>query len=213
MPNGTDATVPADPEGLKAKAAEQFRIPEGKHVLLFVGQQIWYKNQRLILDAFRLLCNDGDDWFLVMAGTGKDEQEIERYAASLGLTEDRIRFTGGIRDRDLLSGVYLNADLLFFPSVFDNAPLVLREAAVLGVPTLATEGSNAAGAIRKDFSGYTAEATPEAMAAEIRRIFRETDVRQVGRNAQETIPLSWEKLIPRVLDRYREVIDRVKNGK
>ena len=213
MPNGTDATVPADPEGLKAKAAEQFRIPAGKRVLLFVGQQIWYKNQRLILDAFRRLCNDGDDWFLVMAGTGKDEQEIERYAASLGLTEDQVRFTGGIRDRDLLSGVYLNADLLFFPSVFDNAPLVLREAAVLGVPTLATEGSNAAGAIRKDFSGYTAEATPEAMAAEIRRIFRETDVRQTGRNAQETIPLSWEKLIPRVLDRYREVIGRVKNGK
>ena len=126
---------------------------------------------------------------------------------------DRILFTGLIRDRDLLRGVYLNADLLFFPSVFDNAPLVLREAAVLGVPTLATEGSNAAGAIRKDFSGYTAEAAPEAMAAEIRRIFRETDVRQVGRNARETIPLSWEKLIPRVLDRYREVIDRVRNGK
>ena len=142
-----------------------------------------------------------------MAGSGKDEQDIARYAASLGLA-DRVRFTGLVRDRDLLRGVYLNADLLFFPSVFDNAPLVLREAAVLGVPTLAVEGSNAAAAIRKNFSGFTAAAEPEAMCAEILRIFAEEDVRQIGRNARETIPVSWEKLTPLVLDRYRTVIDQ-----
>ena len=207
MPNGTDVSVPENPEELKARAASEFSIPEGKHILLFVGQQIWYKNQRLILDAFRLLCDRSDDWFLVMVGTGKDEQDIERYAASLNLA-DHVRFTGQVRDRDLLSGIYLNAALLFFPSVFDNAPLVLREAAVLAVPTLAVEGSNTAGAIRKNFSGFTAAADPQAMCNEIMRIFTEEDVVKIGQNARETIPLSWEKLIPMVLDRYQTVIDR-----
>ncbi len=207
MPNGTDVSLPADPQALKERAAEQFRLPRDRHILLFVGQQIWYKNQRLILDAFRLLCGRDGGYYLVMAGSGKDEQDIARYAASLGLA-DRVRFTGLVKDRDLLRGVYLNADLLFFPSVFDNAPLVLREAAVLGVPTLAVEGSNAAAAIRKNFSGFTAAAEPEAMCAEILRIFAEEDVRQIGRNARETIPVSWEKLTPLVLDRYRTVIDQ-----
>ena len=207
MPNGTDVSFPDHPEDLKARAAEQFRLPRDRHILLFVGQQIWYKNQRLILDAFRLLCSRDGGYYLVMAGSGKDEQDIARYAASLGLA-DRVRFTGLVKDRDLLRGVYLNADLLFFPSVFDNAPLVLREAAVLGVPTLAVEGSNAAAAIRKNFSGFTAAAEPEAMCAEILRIFAEEDVRQIGRNARETIPVSWEKLTPLVLDRYRTVIDQ-----
>ena len=207
MPNGTDVSVPENPEELKARAASEFNIPEGKHVLLFVGQQIWYKNQRLILDTFRLLCDRSDDWFLVMVGTGKDEQDIERYAASLNLV-DHVRFTGQVRDRDLLSGIYLNAALLFFPSVFDNAPLVLREAAVLAVPTLAVEGSNAAGAIRKNFSGFTAAADPQAMCNEILRIFTEEDVVKIGQNARETIPLSWEKLIPMVLERYQTVIGR-----
>lgn len=207
MPNGTDVSLPADPQALKERAAEQFRLPRDRHILLFVGQQIWYKNQRLILDAFRLLCSRDGGYYLVMAGSGKDEQDIARYAASLGLA-DRVRFTGLVKDRDLLRGVYLNADLLFFPSVFDNAPLVLREAAVLGVPTLAVEGSNAAAAIRKNFSGFTAAAEPEAMCAEILRIFAEEDVRQIGRNARETIPVSWEKLTPLVLDRYRTVIDQ-----
>ena len=213
MPNGTDASYPDNAAELKARAAEILHLPKGKHILLFVGQMIWYKNQRLILDAFRQLCSRGGDWFLVMAGSGKDGQDMARYAASLGLTGEQVYFAGLVRDRELLSGLYLNADLLFFPSVFDNAPLVLREAAVLGVPTLAAEGSNAAGAIRKDFSGYTAEAAPEAMAAEIRRIFRETDVRQTGRNAQETIPLAWEKLVPMVLDRYRTVIEKYRKMK
>ena len=207
MPNGTDVSVPDNAQELKEKAASRFQLPQDKHVLLFVGQQIWYKNQRLILDTFRLLCDQSNDWFLVMVGTGKDEQDIERYAASLNLT-DRIRFTGQVKDRNLLSGIYLNADLLFFPSVFDNAPLVLREAAVLGVPTLATEGSNAAGAIRKNVSGFTAAADPQAMYEELIRIFTEEDVKKIGQNARETIPLSWEKLIPMVLERYQAVIDR-----
>ena len=208
MPNGTDAVYPGNAEELKEKASNVYRIPQGKHVLLFVGQQIWYKNQRLILDTFRMLCDRNDDWFLVMAGSGKDEQDIAKYAAGLGLTEKQVLFTGLIQDRDLLKGVYLNADLLFFPSVFDNAPLVLREAAVLGVPTLATEGSNAAGAIRKNYSGFTADATPEHMSDEILRIFAEEDVRQIGQNARETIPISWEKLMPMVLAEYQAVIDK-----
>ena len=208
MPNGTDVFVPDNAEGLRERAAVRFSVPRGKRVLLFVGQQIWYKNQRLILDTFRLLCDQDDGWFLIMAGSGKDEQDIARYAASLGLTEKQVLFTGLVSDRDLLRGIYLNADLLFFPSVFDNAPLVLREAAVLGVPTLAAEGSNAAGAIRKNFSGFTAAASPQAMYEEIIRIFSEEDIRQIGRNARETIPLSWERLMPMVLEEYQAVIDR-----
>lgn len=207
MPNGTDVSVPENAQELKEKAASRFQLPQNRHILLFVGQQIWYKNQRLILDTFRLLCDQGNDWFLVMVGTGKDEQEIERYAASLNLT-DHICFTGQVKDRDLLRGIYLNADLLFFPSVFDNAPLVLREAAVLSVPTLATEGSNAAGAIRKNVSGFTAAADPQSMRDELVRIFTQEDVKKIGQNARELIPLAWEKLIPMVLDRYQTVIDR-----
>ena len=208
MPNGANVSFPANAAELKALAADRFGFPSGRHILLFVGQQIWYKNQRLLLDAFRRLCDRGPSWFLVMVGAGKDEQAIARYAGELNL-DGRTLFTGQIQDRDLLKGVYLNADLLFFPSVFDNAPLVLREAAVLGVPSLVVEGSNAAGAIRKNVNGFTAAATPEAMAAEIERIFAEENIRKIGEEARRTIPLSWENLIPMVQERYQTVIQRM----
>ena len=208
MTNGTDTSFPSDAQDLKERAAEAFHLPKGKHILLFVGQQIWYKNQRLILDAFRMVCDRSGDYILIMAGSGKDEKEIERYARSLNLTEGQARFTGLISDRALLSGLYLNADLLFFPSVFDNAPLVLREAAVLGVPTLAAEGSNAAGAIRKNVNGFTAAAEPKAMSDEILRIFSEENLTLIGKNAQASIPVSWEKVAGLVQERYLEVISR-----
>lgn len=208
MPNGTDVSFPENPGELRKRAAEAFRLPQGKHILLFVGQQIWYKNQRLILDAFRKVCREDGGYFLVMAGAGKDEKDIERYAASLGLGDEEIRFTGLISDRELLRGIYLNAELLFFPSVFDNAPLVLREAAVLGVPTLAAEGSNAAAPIRKNVNGYTAAATPEAMSSEILRIFTQEDPAEAGRNARETIPVPWERVAGMAQERYREIILR-----
>ena len=211
MPNGTDVYYPENPEDLKYKAAEQFKIPKGKHILLFVGQMIWYKNQRLILDTLRLLRDQSDDWYLIMAGSGKDEQDIRRYAKSRNL-EDCVLFTGLVQDRGLLRGIYLNSDLLFFPSIFDNAPLVLREAAVLGVPTLAVEGSNTAGAIRKNFNGFTADDASVSMRDEIIRIFTEEDIANIGLNAQKTIPVSWERLMPIVLERYLTVIHRYRNG-
>ena len=34
------------------------------------------------------------------------------------------------------------------------------------------------------------------------------DIREIGQNARETIPVSWEKLMPMVLAEYRAVIDR-----
>ena len=207
MPNGTDVTYPENAEELRERAISRYQLPRDRHTLLFVGQQIWYKNQRLILDAFRRVCDRRNDFFLIMAGTGKDEEAIRRYASSLKLGEDRIRFTGQIADRELLRGVYLQADLLFFPSVFDNAPLVVREAAALGTPSLLTEGSNAAGAVEKNRNGYTASADPESMCLEIIRIFTEGDPAKTGENARKTIPLSWEKLIPMVQERYRKILD------
>lgn len=209
MTNGTGFVRPAKPEPLADAAAARFGLPRDKRVLLFVGQMIWYKNQRLMLDAFRLLCDGSDEYCLVMVGSGYNEREIRAYAASLGLTPRQVIFTGLISDRALLEGVYLNADLLFFPSVFDNTPLVVREAAAMGVPSLLTAGSNAAESVVKDVNGFTASEDAAAMRDELTRIFAGDGLlERVGAAARETIPIRWETLIPRVCEKYGEIIER-----
>ncbi len=209
MDNGTTFRRPADPEALKCAAAGRFALPRDKKLLLFVGHLIWHKNLRLILDAFRLVAGGDGGFCLLVAGDGYDGEAIRGYADGLGLPPGAVRFLGRVEDRDLLAGLYLNADLFFFPSVYDNAPLVVREAASLGVPSLLAAGSNAAEAVEKDVSGFTAEADPAAMAREIRRVFSEEGLlARVGEGARQSVARPWEEIVPRVREKYAEVVRR-----
>ncbi len=209
MDNGTSFKAPANPDELGKKAAQTFGIPDDKRILLFVGHQIWHKNIKLILDTFKMLCDHSGEYRLLIVGDGYDEKEVWKYAETLRFPEGMVRFLGKIMDRDLLSGVYLNADLFFFPSVYDNSPLVVREAASLGVPSLLTEGSNAAEAVRRNVTGFTAAENKVAMYGEILRVFG-TDglLKKVGEGARTHVAKPWEEIIPLVQEKYAQVIEK-----
>ena len=209
MDNGTSFKYPDNADELRRKAAERFGIPEDKHIILFVGHQIWHKNLKLVLDTFKMLCDHSDDYRLLIVGNGYDEQEIRKYADSLLFPDGFLRFLGKIADRDLLSGVYLNSDLLFFPSVYDNSPLVVREAASLGVPSLLTEGSNAAEAVTNNETGFTAAENTVAMHGEILRIFASGELlAKVGEGARKHVAKPWGEIVPLVQEKYAEIIEK-----
>ena len=209
MTNGTGFDCSGNLETQAAEAAERFGIPKDRHVLLFVGQMVWYKNQRLLLDAFRLLCDESEDYCLVLAGSGRDDNEIRGYARSLCFRDDQVIFTGRILEPEWMKGLYGCSNLLFFPSVFDNTPLVVREAASAGLPALLIAGSNAAENIRDGENGFLAAENPAAMRDAIRSIFADPSrLASVGQTARETIPVGWEKLIVRVEEEYRKILER-----
>ena len=207
--NGTTYTMPEDPDALRKKAAETFMVPTDKKILLYVGQQRWHKNLKLVLDTFRLLCDRDSDYRLLMIGDGYDEKAIKEYADSLRFPEGYVRFLGRINDRSLLSGMYLLSDLFFFPSMYDTSGLVVREAASLGVPTLFTDGSTASEAIIKDVSGFTADENKVSMFREILRIISTPGLlKKVGDGARKEIATTWEEIVPDVMDKYAQVIEQ-----
>ncbi len=208
MDNGSSFRVEeGEREALAARAEEEFGLEKGKKTILFIGHLIWHKNLRLVLDTAKRLEETGEDCRLLIVGDGYDAEEIRQYADSLTFPEGRVRFLGRVDDRDLLAGVILFSDLFFFPSVYDNSPLVLREAASLGLPSLLTAGSNSAEAVTKDVNGFTAEESPEAMCAEIRRIFGDEELlRAAGKSAETTVAKSWEQIVAEVEEKYRQVI-------
>ena len=209
MKNGTTFTMPDNADEIRRRAQLIYKIPTDKHMVLFVGHQIWHKNLRLVLDTFRLLNDTSDDYRLLIVGNGYDEKEIKEYAKSLNFSKDVVRFLGRIDDRELLMGVYLSSHLLFFPSMYDTSGLVVREAASLGVPSLLTEGSNASGAVKKNFSGFTAAENKLSMYQEIVRIFSHEKLYQtVCQNAKEYVPQTWEQLVPQVKEKYAEIIEK-----
>ena len=202
MENGVDMVELPDPEALRREAVGKFDLPADKHILLFVGQQIWQKNLKLILDVTKRLSVAGGEYLTVIAGKGYDSAAILKYADELCLGTS-VRFLGEIADRQLLYGLYLASDLFFFPSVYDNAPLVLREAALMGLPALLAAGSNSAEVVTDGVNGFTAENDCAKMAEKIRQIFSYEALREVGQNARETIPVSWDEIVGRAAAKYR----------
>lgn len=207
--NGIDYDLGAEGDigSFKAEARKELNIPEKSLALLFVGQHIWEKGIGIILEALNLV-RDTVDFKMSFIGDGYARKELQQMVKKLGL-EDRISILGVIRDRDLLQKYYAASDIFIFPSLYDNAPLVVREAAAMATPSIIPQNSTASEVIRPDFNGFLTEATAEKYAEKIRLLNGERDlVLTAGKNAKNTLVRNWEDVVDEVIDRYNKLINR-----
>lgn len=206
VPNGTDLTPDAPIEKVKSDARAKMGIYDNELVLLFVGQHIWEKNTALIIQSLEMIRDLPFRMFFV--GTGYAAEDMKQMVKEKNL-ENKIIFTGNIYDRDELKKHYASADLFLFPSLYDNAPLVVREAAALHTPSIITAGSTTSEIIVDDVNGFLIENTPEALAEKIRFLSQNRNlISMAGENASKTIARSWENIVDEVLDRYNHLIVR-----
>ncbi len=204
--NGNDFFCNDLIDPLRCMARNNLLLREGEFMFLFVGQHIWEKNVELIIRSLSLLNDIPFKMFFV--GSGYAEQKMRDMVEDLGL-ENNVVFTGIVKDRNRLKEYYAAADLFLFPSLYDNAPLVVREAAALHTPSLLLEHSTAAEIIRHNENGFLAAHSPEAFAAHIRYITGNPKLLEtVGLKASQTIARPWEDIIGEVLDRYKKLTKR-----
>ena len=202
MPNGTNLWYPRPEDAVHAQ--ERFALGDGP-VFLFVGQQNFKKNTRSILEAAALYKRQHGDFRLVCAGQGPDGEAMQDLARELGLERETV-FTGHIADRQILFSLYARADLLVFPSLYDNAPMVVREAAASGTPSLLIAGSCAAEGVTDGVNGFLCENTPQAICDTMARALPRA--KAVGEKARETIPQPWSQIMQTVLERYGALIKK-----
>lgn len=201
MPNGTDIR-PLSEEKAR-EVIEQYGLAGEAPVLLFVGQVNWKKNLRRVLEACAKL---ETPFSLVIAGQGPHEKEVRQLAEKLGIA-DRAVFTGHIADPDALNALYRRADLFLFPSIYDNSPLVVREAAAMGTPSVTVHGSSAAECITDGENGLLCEDDSDDLARVVRDALADPDaLRRMGQRAHDTIPIPWTKLVDDVLERYQALL-------
>lgn len=201
MENGAELREKREEDRLAAM--KEYRLHEGEAVLLFAGQLNWKKNIEVILKAAALLKKKDLPFRLVLAGQGPDADAIKDLSNSLGIADVTL-FTGHVMNNELLDGLYQAASLLVFPSLYDNAPMVLREAAVMGTPAVLTRGSNAAEILSEGVNGLLADNTPEDLAQTVYDALRDIPrLHSLGEAARSTIPTSWEDIMEHVLARYQ----------
>lgn len=182
-------------------------------MILFVGQMDWKKNILTVMEACAELKKQGKRFHLLLAGQGIDLNAIRQKAEDLNI-QDLTQVLGHITDTSLLDGLYSRASVFAFPSLYDAAPMVVREAAVMGTPSVMVRGSTAAEIIRDGENGFLCENTPEDLARVIDGILADPDRRnRVGQAARETIPVPWSKVLEAVVERYGRLVALGKEGK
>lgn len=204
--NGNDfADVPWS-EVRKIKEDSLRRRKANEVHLLFVGQHIWEKGIGIIAEALERLKGEVD-FKMTFIGEGYAKKELLEKLEAAGLSS-HIEMLGVTQDRKALQRKYAEADIFLFPSRYDNAPLVVREAAAMGTPSIIPIGSTASEVINHCFNGFLTEDTAEAYAEEIRRLSRCRDeILNCGLNARNTIVRGWKDVMEEVYARYNDLIE------
>lgn len=206
--NGIDLEM-SDFASIKAFKAEQ-RLKLGytpeTMVLLFVGQHIREKGVLLIIKAMDKLRDLPVKMEFI--GTGYATEEMKNLIRQLHL-EDKVTLNGVISDREVLKSYYGAADMFLFPSRYDNAPLVVREAAMMGTPAVLIAGSTASEVIKDGFNGFLVEESPESYASRIRSLYNDRSaIKEAAEGASKTLTRSWREVMEEVVGRYEEIIER-----
>ena len=180
---GVDAgRIEVLPNGVPSPAVVPFPASPPRCLLVFLGNLLPRKGLSDLITALA-----GDDlrhcqWELVVAGAG-DVAPLRRQIDAARLN-GRIRFAGWL-DRAATTALLARATMLILPSYQEGMPLVLLEAASLGVPMVTTR----TGAIPEIFThGKTAllisAGDIPALALSIRQLIDHPEFRaELGRNA------------------------------
>lgn len=104
--------------------------------LVCVGRLCEQKGQLLLLQALRVVLDQGVACELVLAGDGEMRPQVEQLASQLGVAQ-ALRITGWIDSAQVRTEL-LAARALVLPSFAEGLPVVIMEAMALARPVIST---------------------------------------------------------------------------
>ena len=211
--NGTELEAPTDAELAmwREVAQNELALHGDEPLYLFVGQHRWEKNVRLIIEALALLQQRGRRFQMLFVGAGYAAHEMQQLVRRRGLAK-RVRFLGLITDRSRLKPLYARANLFLFPSLYDNAPLVMREAAAFSCPAVLVAGSSAAEDTVHGVNAFLIENNAQSLCDLLAELADTPEkLARAGRGARETIYRHWDHVVDEVYQRYRGLAGRHTN--
>ncbi|MGI5920682.1 MAG: glycosyltransferase family 4 protein [Syntrophomonadaceae bacterium] len=155
---------------------ENYNIPEGNQVLLFVGRLTKEKNLEFLIQAFQKIKNELPDSTLVLTAQGPLETELKNLCVELGLSlKNDVVFTGAL-PFDQLVHVYQSADLFVFSSVTETQGIVLIEAMAAGLPVVAVKASGVNDMVDNEVDGILTDCDQEEFARAVCRVINNPDL-------------------------------------
>jgi glycosyltransferase involved in cell wall biosynthesis len=169
--------------------------------LLSVGLLIPRKRHHLTIEALAHLPGHR----LLIVGEGPERSALEALAVRLGVAE-RVRLVGPVPHAHL-PRYYTAADVMVLASSREGWANVLLESMACGTPVVATPAWGSREAVAAPEAGVVIDAaTPEALAAGIRRVLADPPARAATRAYAERF--GWDETTTGQLALFRRVLAR-----
>jgi phosphatidylinositol alpha-mannosyltransferase len=201
IPNGIDTDL------YRPLAPSEAR-PDGPPRILFVGRFDPRNALDTMLDAARILADEGRDFVLQVVGDGPLRPKYHHQAKALGV-DDRVEWLGLLdKERPRL---YREATVFAVPCVLASFGVVLLEAMASGTPVVCADNIGFRQVIRDGAPGrFVPPRDAAALAAGIAQLLDDPATRaDWGARGRELAveQYAWPTIARRVEDLYREIID------
>jgi phosphatidylinositol alpha-1,6-mannosyltransferase len=184
-------------------------------VILTIGNLVLRKGQDVTLRAMPELLARWPDLRYVIAGGGRDREELEALAASLGI-QSNVLFLGRVAD-DLLPDLIRRCNLFVMPSRIrpdhcdvEGFGIVYLEANACGKPVIGGRSGGIEDAIVDGQTGFMVEAeSPAAVAASIATLLEQPELaRRMGEAGRERAvrDFSWRSVAAKIDDITAEIL-------
>jgi glycosyltransferase involved in cell wall biosynthesis len=193
----------------KTEICNKYDIPPDKPIVLFLSRLHYKKRPDLLIESLAELAKLGQDFHLIMAGSGEDE--YVNYLKNLvkdhhGLAEctSWVGFVTG-RDKDLfLQG----SDIFVLPSFSENFGIVVAEAAIASLPIIITPGVQISPDIADANAGLVVAGKKAELVQALSQLISSPELRsQMGANAQKLASqkYSWSAISTQLIQHYLEI--------
>ena len=125
------------PNPVTEKFLKEPYVGEREKIIVNVGRLIPQKNQKLLINAFKIVKTCYPEYKLYIYGVGKLENKLNRLIQELQL-QDSVLLKGNCKS---LEDELYNKKMFVLSSDFEGMPNALIEAMSLGVPSISTDCS------------------------------------------------------------------------
>lgn len=207
VPNATNMIEKEFSKEYEQEIINKNKINTNKFNLIFVGRFVEVKNVYFIIDTISELYKINKDFEFIFLGFGPEEEKMKKICKENGI-EKIVKFTGKIDDIDEKSAIIKNADLLFFPSVYDTDGIVKIECACYEVPTLCIEHTGASSYITNNENGFVCKNDKNEFVQKLDFLIKNVDfVKKIGKNAKRDIYITWEETCEKLKNLYEKYLN------
>lgn len=135
-------------EPTRQEIRNKLGIPDGKIILMSVGELTKRKNHMVVIDALARLKEY--DILYVICGDGPMKARLRAKAEELGV-RDRVKLLGFRKD---IAELHKAADVFVFPSLQEGLPVAVMEAMASGLPIVASKIRGNEDLISNNQGGY-----------------------------------------------------------